>query len=142
MKKLILLGLIITFIIGSCTQETISPTEGTWQLVYHKNMETTYPGQYTGSGIKMWTKDCFAFTGEFQLDTVMIDNFGWGKYKFIEGNKYEESIILHHNAPNLEGTTIKMLMEVMNDTLIQRWPTDENWNLQENYLIEKYVRVK
>ena len=136
------MSLIITFIIGSCTQETKSPTEGTWQMVYHKDMETTYPGQITGSGIKMWTKDCFAFTGEFQIDTVDIDNFGWGKYKFIEGNKYEESIILHHFTPKLEGKTIKMLMEVRNDTLIQRWPTDENWKLNEAHNIEKYIRVK
>jgi hypothetical protein len=35
-----------------------------------------------------------------------------------------------------------MLMELKNDTLIQKWPVDENWNLQENYKIEKYVRIK
>ena len=142
MKKVIFLSLAISLIIGSCAQEEKSPTEGTWQMVYHSNGETTYPGQITGSGIKMWTKDCFAFVGKFQIDTVMLDNFGWGKYKFIEGNKYEENIILHNTAPSSEGQTLKMLMEVRNDTLIQRWSVDENWNLQENYNIEKYVRVK
>ena len=80
MKKVIFLSLFLLLIIGSCTQEEKLPTEGTWQMVYHKGAKLTYPGEITGSGIKMWTKDCFAFTGEFQLDTVMIDNFGWGKY--------------------------------------------------------------
>ena len=144
MKKVIFLSLAISLIIGSCSQKEISPIEGAWQLVYGQwsSMEETYPNQITGSDIKMWTKDCFAFVGKFQIDTVMIDNFGWGKYKFIEGIKYEESIILHHSDADLEGQTIKMLMEVRNDTLIQRWPTDENWNLPEDHLIEKYVRVK
>ena len=142
MKKLFLLGLIITFIIGSCTQETKSPTEGTWQMVYHNNGETTYPGQITGSGIKMWTKDCIAFTGKFQIDTVILDHFGWGKYKFIEGNKCEEIVILHNLNPELEGITTKLLIEVKNDTLYQKWPVDENWNLVENHIINKYVRVK
>ena len=142
MKKVIFLSLAISLIIGSCAQEEKSPTEGTWRMVYHSNGETTYPGQITGSGIKMWTKDCFAFVGKFQIDTVILDNFGWGKYKFIEGNKYEENVILHNTAPSFEGQTIKMLMEVRNDTLIQRWSVDENWNLPEDHLIEKYVRVK
>ena len=142
MKKVIFLSLAISLIIGSCAQEEKSPTEGTWRMVYHKDMESTYPGQITGSGIKMWTKDCIAFAGKFQIDTVMLDHFGWGKYKFIEGNKCEESIILHNIAPDLEGKTVKLLIEVRNDTLIQRWPVDENWNLQENYQINKYVRVK
>ena len=144
MKKVIL-SLVISLIIGSCTQETRSPVEGAWQLVYLYNpsMDVSFPSsQLTGSGIKMWTKDCFSFAGKFQLDTVMIDHFGWGKYKFIEGNKYEESIILHNFDPSIEGRTLRMLMEVRNDTLIQRWQTDENWNLPEDHLIEKYVRVK
>ena len=106
-------------------------------------MDVSFPSsQLTGSGIKMWTTDCFAFVGKFQLDTVLIDNFGWGKYKFIDGNKYEESIVLHNFDPSLEGRTLRMLLEIRNDTLIQRWSVDENWNLPEDHLIEKYVRVK
>ena len=144
MKKVIFLSLAISLIIGSCAQEEKSPIEGAWQLVYGNwgSMEDTYPGQITGSGIKMWTNDCFAFAGKFQLDTVIVNNFGWGKYKFIEGNKYEENIMLHHTSPSLEGQTLRMLMEVRNDTLIQSWSADENWNLKENYSIEKYARVK
>jgi hypothetical protein len=141
-KKTFLIALILSLIIGSCTQETSSPTEGAWELVYVKMGDLEYPGNVTGSQIKMWTKDCFAFTGKFQIDTVSLDNYGWGKYRFIEGNHYEEDVVFMPNAPNMEGETLKMLMEVINDTLVQRWPTDENWNLNEDYNIEKYVRVK
>lgn len=106
------------------------------------SIEETFPGQITGSDIKVWTEDCFAFVGKFQMDTVMIDNFGWGKYRFIEGIKYEENIMMHKYSPDLEGQTIKMLTEIRNDTLIQKWPVDDNWNLAENHSTEKYVRVK
>jgi hypothetical protein len=33
-------------------------------------------------------------------------------------------------------------MEIDNDTLIQKWPVDENWNLGDKYNIEKYIRLK
>ena len=144
MKKVVFLTMIMSLIFLRCTQETRSPLEGAWQLVSGTwvSIEETYPGQITGSDIKMWTKDYFAFAGEFQFDTVVLDNYGWGKYKFIEGNKYEEYIIHHHNAPGSKGQTIKMLMELRNDTLIQRWPVDENWNLAEDHSTEKYIQLK
>ena len=144
MKNLTFLNLIISLIMFSCAEEIKSPIEGTWQLVSGEwgSIEETFPGQITGSDIKVWTEDCFAFVGKFQMDTVMIDNFGWGKYRFIEGINYEENIMMHKYSPNLEGKTIKMLTEIRNDTLIQKWPVDDNWNLAENHSTEKYVRVK
>jgi hypothetical protein len=42
----------------------------------------------------------------------------------------------------VDGSTIKMFIEVRNDTLIQRWPANENWQLAEKFNIEKYVRIK
>jgi len=71
-----------------------------------------------------------------------MHNYGWGTYKLSDGTHYEESIIKHNSFPEIEGTTIKMLIEIKNDTLIQRWPVDENWNLQKKYMIEKYIRLK
>ena len=142
MKKVSILILIIPLIIGSCTQETRNPVEGAWQLFYYNSGEITYPGEITGSGIKVWTEDCIAFVGKYQQDTLMLDHFGWGKYKWIEDNKYEETVMLHNIAPSREGTTVRLLIEVRNDTLIQRYDADENWNLPEIYQINKYVRVK
>lgn len=142
MKKIIFLSLVIALIIGSCTQETRTPIEGAWQMVYATSGENTFPNDITGSGIKVWTQDCVAFVGKFQIDTVMLDHFGWGKYRCIEGNKYEEDIVLHNIAPQNEGKTVRLLIDIRNDTLIQRYPADENWNLPENHQTNKYVRVK
>jgi hypothetical protein len=36
----------------------------------------------------------------------------------------------------------RMIQEIKNDTLIQKWPVDENWKLAEKYSIEKYIRLK
>jgi len=144
MEKIVFLTIVISLIAGSCTHEEKSPTAGAWQMVYGKwgSIEKTYPDQIIGSGTKLWTKDCFSFIVKFQMDTVVLDNFGWGKYKIFDGNKYEENVILHDFGPSVEGQTVKMLIEVMNDTLIQKWPVDENWNLVEGHSIEKYIRVK
>jgi hypothetical protein len=35
-----------------------------------------------------------------------------------------------------------MIQEVENDTLIQKWPADENWKLAGKYSIEKYIRLR
>ena len=144
MKRTTFSSLIIALIIGSCTQEKKSPIEGGWKLVYAKwaSMDESFPDRITGIDVKMWTKDCFVFAGKLQLDTLKVDSYGWGKYKNIEGNKYEEEVIYHHTGESLIGTRIKMLIEVRNDTLIQKWATDENWNLREKYNIEKYVRLE
>ena len=76
------------------------------------------------------------------MDTVTYNNYGWGTYKLTEGNKYEESIIYHHMDESSIGTNIKMLIEVRNDTLIQKWPVNDNWQLAVTYNEEKYVRLK
>ena len=64
------------------------------------------------------------------------------KIHFPVVNKYEESITYHHLSESLIGTTIKMFIEVKNDTLIQKWPVNDAWQLPEKYSLEKYVRLK
>ena len=144
MKNMILISLVIALGTTSCTQEKKSPIEGGWLLVYGKwpGVDATYPGRMTGIDVKMWTKDCFVFAGKLQLDTLKVDSYGWGKYRFSEGNHYEEDIIYHRMSESSIGATIKMLIEIRNDTLIQQWPVDENWKLKEKYSIEKYVRLE
>ena len=142
MKKIIFLSLIIPLIIGSCAKEEKSPIEGTWEIVYFSSPELpqTFPAQVQGSQIKIFTKEHFVFAGQFNLDTVWQDNYGWGTYT-LDGNKYSENVVLHASKPTM-GQTVRILVEVRNDTLTQSYPTDENWNLPEKYSIEKYVRVK
>jgi hypothetical protein len=142
MKKTIFLSLIIVMIIGSCTQEKKSPIEGTWQLVYYKpaSIDKTFPAEIKGGQIKTWSNGYFTFVGHFEVDTIITDNYGAGTYKF-EGNRCEV-VRLYHSNKSLVGQTNRWLIEIRNDTLIQKQPADENWNLPEKFGTEIYVRVK
>jgi hypothetical protein len=147
MKAKVIFLLMILIIILSCTQQESSPIEGTWQLVFSQvvaedTISATFPGDYTGSQVKTWTKNYVMWVGRFtQLtDTVTIDSYGGGTYK-LEGDKFEEMLQYHTYKSNV-GTTKRMLLEIRNDTLIQRWPTDEDWKINKsNYNTEKYIRV-
>jgi len=142
MKKTIFLGLIISLIISCTTQERKSSIEGAWQLVYGKwtGLKGTFPGQIPGSDIKMWSKEHFTFVGQFKLDTALLDNYGGGTYT-LDGNRYQENVIYHANKPSV-GSKPKMLLEIRNDSLIQKYPTNENWELVGEYSIEIYKRLK
>jgi hypothetical protein len=148
MKKSVFLGLIISLVIGSCTQEKNSPIEGTWQLVFSQaiagdTISEILPGDYTGSQVKTWTKNYVIWVGHYTrlIDTVTIDNYGGGTYK-LEGDKFEEMVQYHLYKSNV-GTTKRMLLEIRNDTLIQTWPADNDWKINKSsYNVEKYVRLK
>jgi hypothetical protein len=142
MKKIIFLSLIFLLIIVSCSQEKKSPIEGAWQMIYGnwQSVDTTFPAQIKGSQIKILSKEYFAFVGHFELDTIISENYGGGTYK-LEGDRFEEGVIYHASKASI-GKKVKLLVEIRNDTLIQRWPADENWKLAEKYSTEKYVRLK
>lgn len=142
MKKLIFLGLIVFVTIGSFAQGKKSSIEGAWKLIYAKwaSFDQTFPAKVQGSAIKIWTKEHFAFVGQFKIDTAVMDNYGWGTYA-LDGNKYTENVVLHADKASI-GKTIKLILEIRNDTLTQSYPADENWKLPEKFSIEKYVRVK
>lgn len=146
MKVNVIFCLMISIIIISCTQQKNSQLEGAWQLVYFKNiagdsLRYEIPGNITGSQIKMWSQDHFMFVGRFKLDTAFSDNYGTGTYK-LEERQYEENI-LDFTTANSVGEKIKLLLEIRNDTLIQSWPANDNWEIdQSNYYVEKYIRLK
>jgi signal peptidase I len=142
MKRVIFLGLIIALIIGSCAQEKKSPIEGAWQLVYAKgrSMEETFPAQISGDQVKMFINGHLTWVGQFKMpaDTAIQYDYGLGTYT-LDGNKFIENVKIH--AQKSAIGTKKMIMEIRNDTLIQRWPTDENYNLPEKYNTMKYIRL-
>jgi hypothetical protein len=67
------------------------------------------------------------------------DNYGGGTYT-LKGDRYEENVLYAGKA--IMNRKVKMIQEIKNDTLIQKWPADENWKLGEKYSIEKYIRLK
>jgi hypothetical protein len=145
MKKTIYLCLIIALIIGSCTQQKRSPVEGAWKLVFSQSVKgdsilLKYPGNVTMNDIKMWSKGYVLYVGRYKIDTTSMDGYGGGPYK-LEGNKYEENIQFF-SVQSFVGQTVKMLLEIKNDTLIQTWPLLENGQIDKsNFRQEKYIRL-
>jgi len=146
MKKNLLLCLIIPMLLGSCSQDKTSPMEGAWKLAYEyevKGESSTllFPGVSKGSEIKMWTGDRWALVGVFIEDSVITDNFGGGKFT-LEGTNYQE-IVGYHSAKQYLGQTVKLYLEIQNDTLTQIWPVDENGAPDKDlHYMEKWVRFE
>ncbi|MCK5068064.1 MAG: hypothetical protein KAR16_11515 [Bacteroidales bacterium] len=146
MKKTLLLCLIIPMLLGSCTQEKVSPMEGAWKLAYEyeykgDNSTMIFPGTSQGSEIKMWSGDRWALVGVFIEDSTITDNFGGGNFT-LEGTNYQE-IVEFHSATEYLGQTVKLFLEIQNDTLIQIWPVDDNGEIiKSHYYMEKWVRME
>jgi hypothetical protein len=147
MKKTIFLSVIIALIIGSCTQEKKSPIEGIWKLTYGKwynlypgdTLTYQFPGNMAIYHIKIFSKENFTFVGHYNKDTLTYDNYGGGTYT-LEGDRYEENVLYAGKA--IVNIKVRIILELKNDTLVQKWPADENWKLAEEYSIEKYIRLK
>ena len=147
MKKVIISGLVIAFLIGGCVQEKKSPNEGIWKLTYGKWLEWNpndtltyqYPGNISIYHIKIYSNGNFTFVGHFSVDTLVHDNYGGGTFT-LDGERYEENVLYAGKA--IFSRKIKMIQEIKGDTLIQKWPADENWILAEKHNIEKYIRLK
>ncbi len=146
MKTTFFLLLLIPLFFVSCNKTTGLPHEGAWKFFYAKSVSADtvvfeFPGNLTGSDLKVWTKNHFIFVGLFDMDTTKIDSYGGGTYT-LDGNRYEENILYHANKKSV-GEKVKMLLEVKNDTLIQTWPVNEDGQIDKsNYRIEKYIRAE
>jgi hypothetical protein len=146
MKKIYTLFLLIPLLFGSCTQEKNSPMEGAWKLAYEyevKGESSTliFPGTSQGSEIKMWSGDSWALVGVFIEDSIVTDNFGGGKFT-LEGANYQE-IVEYHSATEYLGQTVKLFLEIKNDTLTQIWPVDEAGEpVRSHYYMEKWVKFE
>jgi len=148
MKKSVFISLIMAGIILGCTQQedTISPIEGAWQVVSWQSiagdtLAMELGADYTGTEIKIWSEKYFNFVGYYTSlsDSTVVDNYGGGSYT-LDGTHCEESY-LYFSAKSMVGTTQKLLLEIRNDTLIQTWPCDDNWQIdQSNYNIQKLTR--
>lgn len=147
MKSVLLSGLIIALILVSCAREKKSPVDGIWKLTYGKwykwnpNDTLTYqfPGNMVIYHIKIFSKGNFTYVGHYCLDSLTHDNYGGGTFN-MEGDRYEENVLYAGKA--IFSRKVRMILGIDHDTLIQKWPADENWKLGENYSIEKYVRLK
>jgi hypothetical protein len=147
MKTIIYLGLTIIIISIGCTDKKKASIEGAWQLigtqsVTNGKVETTYPGVLVGNEYKTWSEKNFMFVGRWTENSVTTDNYGFGTYT-LNGNEYEETILYHFNRP-YEGQTIKMKLELRNDTIFQIYHRLDSAGKPDEmvYSVEKYVKVK
>jgi hypothetical protein len=145
MKNLLKLSLIALIVMMGCKKENKNEIEGAWKMVYAKsNSGDTLIDElnknFTGEQVKIWSKENFLFWGRFKSDTISNDSNGGGTYK-LDGTSYEEKI-LYFRIKSYEGTSLKMILEIKNDTLTQTWPVNDKGEIdKKNYNIEKYVRL-
>jgi len=146
MKKLLFIGAIISSILTSCVQQQQQQPqqsktflEGVWQVVSWEfisedTLRWKLGVNVSGTEMKIWSENYFNFVGQYRVGDTMINNYGGGTY-FLEGNLYQENL----TYPNLD--TVRLLLEIKEDTIIQKWPCDENWQIDKsNYNTQKLTR--
>jgi hypothetical protein len=149
MKAISLIFLTVLLILFGCTapQETApdNPLVGAWQMISRQTfsgdtLQMELGKDFTASEMKIWSESHYAFIGRYQMDTTSMDNGGGGSYR-IEGTHYEE-MVEYFPYQGVVGTTVRILLEIKGDTLIQTWPADENWEITaDQYNIMKMIRL-
>ena len=139
--------LLILLIVSGCDGKVVKhPEIGAWQLHYFKRISAdtlTFEviGYVTGTNMKVWSGKNFISVGNLKEDSVYRDNYAAGTYK-LNGIFYEEHIQYHVNKSYIDKT-IKMVLQIKGDTLIQIWPVRDDGTIDKrNYSVEKYVRIK
>ena len=133
------------FIIGACSPQKGFNIEGAWKLVLYQtiigdSVVNEFPGKSDIDVTKIWSGNHSMMVGRSKSDTIVEDWYGAGTYT-LEGNKYVETTSILFYKP-WEGTTIKMKMEMKNDTLIIYYPVDDKGQMDKNLAwIEKCVRL-
>jgi hypothetical protein len=139
-----ILPLILVFVLFSCDNDE-SPIEGSWNMIetsqtVNGSVTYSYPGNVIGDQIKLWSDQSFCCAGKFELDSATINNYAGGSYT-LNGKEYVEHIRFHASS-GMVGQTVKMELELHGDTLIQRWPLNDDGKIDpDNCSMEKYVRI-
>jgi hypothetical protein len=146
MKTELLCLIMIALSVSAYCQKKSPDIEGAWKLIQTQSITALspvieFPGKSVIDETKIWSGNNFMFVARVKTDTVVDDMYGVGTYK-LQGNRYDEYLRIISYKP-WEGTTIKMTIEIKNDTLIQIYPVDDKGIMDKNWAsIEKYVRIK
>ena len=138
--------ILIAVSICACNQMKTSPIEGAWKLIQSQSVTgnsvvTEFPGKNDMEMTKIWSGNHWMFVARIKADTTVTDAYGKGTFK-LEGNRYEENVGILFYKP-WEGKTIKMTLEMKNDTITQTYPVDDKGQMdKKEATVEKYVRVK
>jgi hypothetical protein len=146
MKAILFFFLMIAFTISACSPKKSPNIEGAWKLVHSRTITGNssfidFPGKTDKDETKIWSGNQFMVVARIKNDTTVDDMYILGTYT-LQGNQYAENIRIFNYKP-WEGKTIKMTLEVKNDTLIQTFPFDDKGQLDKNWAsTEKYIRIK
>ncbi len=145
MKKPVLIVVTALFLlIGCTTQQTKDDIEGVWKMVsahwFNDTINLMFPQDMEGGQIKSWQNGYVILAGTVKIGGIEGPSYMAASYT-LDGNKYQE-VIIYHDYTVPEGTTLNLILEIHDDTLIQKFPADEDWNLGEKFMYEKYVRVE
>lgn len=145
MKTRVFCFFIIVLVISACSEKKSLNIDGAWKLVQQQTIKgnsaiTDFPGKNDVDAIKIWSGNYFMAFGRSRVDRTVTDDYAVGTYK-LDGNRYEEHVNYITYKP-WEGSTVKMTMELRNDTLIQTFPVDDNGNPdKDGFWVEKYIRL-
>ena len=107
---------------------------------FNDTINLMFPQDMEGGQIKSWQNGYVILAGTVKIGGIEGPSYMAASYT-LDGNKYQE-VIIYHDYTVPEGTTLNLILEIHDDTLIQKFPADEDWNLGEKFMYEKYVRVE
>jgi len=146
MKTKLLCLLLIAFSLSAYCQKKSPDIEGAWKMVQYQTINgekafVNFPGKSDMDVTKIWSGSTCMAVGRIKEDTTVTDMYFLGTYT-LKGNKYEENVKFLMYKP-WEGKTIKMTLEMRNDTLIQTYPVDDKGKMEKDWAwIEKYIKIK
>jgi len=146
MKLQVFISSIVLIFLFSCNQTESEFPQGAWSLVQGDavyggdSVVNLFPSQYSGNDVKIWSERHYNYVGQAILDTDTFDHFGGGTYT-IDGNRYIENIVWDYKKDAV-GNKVKMLLDLQNDTLIQIFPIDDNWQKMDDFFfVVKYIKL-
>jgi hypothetical protein len=146
MKTLIAILMFLILIGPGCTTVNTNQIEGVWKVVGWDMYKAdtlfwSMSSNLQGDEILIFAKEYFNWAGRYKLDTTYWNNFGGGTYT-LDGNNMEQEILYYGSTARV-GQKVRLLWEYKNDTAVQKWPMDENWNLENgSYSIQKWIRLE
>ena len=145
MKTRIFCLVLIALSLNSYSQQNPIMLEGAWKVVQRQTINgdkvvTDFPGKDEVDVVKIWSGNRFMGVGRSKSGTTVTDEFASGTFK-LNGIKYEEHVeYLFYKE--WEGTTVKLSLELRNDTLIQTFPVDDKGQPDKNGAwVEKYIKL-
>lgn len=133
------------YCLNATSQIQKSDLQGAWRLVAFQEIEdgkviTYFPGKQNIEQIKIWSGNQYMFVGQRTKSKKTRDDYGLGTFKMIE-DKYEEYLTIF-SYKHLENKTLRLKMEIKNDTLIQTFFLNDKFEIDNNTkYIEKYIKI-